>query len=367
MGLGRQVVVTHGNLPQLVAKRDEIEADNLCRKIGASPVLRYRPDLGSVLEQFQLEIDRRECSGAITSGTLRTYGNHISAFQRWSEETGMDRYAAEDLRRTHVEQYCAWRGTHTTRVGTSKVRGSSMRTELSTLRQALRHAEITVNWRAPHFLSKARGKRILSAAEFFSWLECMPVGSLERTAAELAWRTAARPSDWIRFRWSNVDRERGLLKFDVQKLRGQRHSVPLTDEILHHLNAWRTSSERGNILRGLWSLHADRQAMLRDTIFITGTTARPRRLRTNSLRRRWVQASKSAGIDPPIKAAGVLRNQFIALALASGSSAYAVARHVGHSSLNLLIRYAEQDLPTELIQEMTGKIDERRRVIVQER
>lgn len=314
--------------------RDAIDLDWRLRSRGLAGIVRRRPALLDLIASFLEAAESRELAPA----TLDYYRFTLAGWEKFvSEVLRRPALAAADVDDRLIARYAAWRlsrplSDHAHRPP-SEVQIAK---DLTSLRAVFRHGGETVRWHPPRRLRRrGDGKRVISPEERGRWLAAMPVGSLERTYAELLANTGMRPSDAAALRRDQIDREACVIRFRAQKT-GREQAVPISASLQRHLEAWLRAAPEGPDGR---LFHLDGRALTR-----------------TSLRARFRRASREAGIEPPIEYAGLTRNAAIAHLLAAGESAYLVAKLVGHADLRTTMAYARAAQPVEELRGLTDRL-----------
>lgn len=336
---GRLFTGTFDTAKQARDFRDAIGLDHELRKRGLGGLLRQRP---TVLEAIDSFLDGLRLTH-LRPGTQDSYRYALAGPRRFViEELRRPLLSADEWDDALVSRYVAWRLSHrlTTRARRVPAEPHVVR-DLTVLGQAFRAAHVDPAFRIPKRLRRRGvGKRIIPPEEFRRWLEAMPVGSIQRTFAELLANTGMRPCDAAELRRDQVDLAARVIRFEARKTR-TAIEIPISETLAQHLQAW-LATETVRPMDGRL-LHLD-----------------GRRIQPSTLRERFVRASKAAGIDPPIAYPGLTRNAVIAQLLAKGIAPYLVAKLVGHSRIPTTFDYARRDNPLDQLRTLTRELDDAR-------
>lgn len=223
--------------------RDAIDLDWRLRSRGLAGIVRRRPALLDLIASFLEAAESRELAPA----TLDYYRFTLAGWEKFvSEVLRRPALAAADVDDRLIARYAAWRlsrplSDHAHRPP-SEVQIAK---DLTSLRAVFRHGGETVRWHPPRRLRRrGDGKRVISPEERGRWLAAMPVGSLERTYAELLANTGMRPSDAAALRRDQIDREACVIRFRAQKT-GREQAVPISASLQRHLEAWLRAAPEG--------------------------------------------------------------------------------------------------------------------------
>ena len=194
-------------------------------------------------------------------------------------------------------------------------RADNLRKAFVLIGTAHRRAELPVP-PAPKVDVIRKGRRVLTPAETRKLLDAMPVGSVERTFAEIMLRTACRDAEARRLTRADVDLNAGVLAFRnrtgsrVKRIEGDR--VPISPGLKVHLVAR---------LRGI----PDKP----DAVLLP---MRGRELRDGALRRRLARACEKAAIKPAVCGLAWLRNLALTMLTEGGVPVEVGSRLAGHAS-----------------------------------
>lgn len=303
-----------------------LRLDTALRDVGLPGILRQRPTVLGLVRDFLADAEAR----AVAPATLEYYHACTAAPVAWLE-TVLRRpdLLADELDDRLIGRYVAWRVGR--RLGRSRRPASevSAHKDLTILAMVYRHARVEQRWRKPARLATSLGgKRVLTVDELTAFLAAMSPGTLCRTYAEVAAATGMRGCDIRALTWPQLDFEAGTITFTARKT-GRRQVLPLADSLVPHLEAWRDAPRSVE--------RVDR------TVFhLDG-----RLLRRESLRRPFREASRRAGISPPIQAIGLARNAVAAHLLDRGETPYLVAALLGHADLRTTMGYVQRHRPVE--------------------
>lgn len=335
---GRNTSAVFDSYEVAVRFRDEMQADALLRKHGL-PGLRQPSQ--TVLEVLQAFLDR--AAARVAGSTAITYRDAIKPLEAFLRSIGRVDLRAAEMDDALVARFIQWRRTHRLSKDARRLaRDPMIFKSLKILAQALREARAPQPWTMPTQARLKRdlgGKRIPTEAQVSAFLEAMPFGSLERTVCEVAVGTGLRAGDVHDLRWSEIDLGTAVLRRVANKT-AREVVVPLSGRVLAHLRAWMQSPERV-------AAHDGRVFLLE---------GRP--LTSQSLRRRFAQASTAAGIEPGFEYVGFLRNVFVAYGLESGDLAM-TQRAVGHSDPSVTTGYARRHVPMRGLRAIVAAVEER--------
>lgn len=326
-------------LDQARTFRDRVDLDRRLRKHGLPGIIQRRPRLLEMIRDWLGEHEDRVRSGSLADRTFTTYFDLCVAPRQWIERA-LRRPAifADEVDDRLVGRYVAWReGSFRSKKARRPASDVQVRRELALLSRIYKWGGVERRWTIPRRLRKTKGgKRVLPSDQLWSFLEAMPLGSLERTVAELAIATGMRPGDIHRLDEDDVDLEHRTIRFQASKT-GKRQVLPFGEGLERHLRAWMSSRIRAVHGR---VFHLEGRTLTHDT-----------------LRRRFRTASKEAGIDPPIEYIGGARNAFIAYLLEVGENPYDIAEYVGHEGLELLMRYKERYIPLDALRRVSDAME----------
>jgi integrase len=319
---GRRVKISADSEAALREQRDTVLLDRQHRKLGLPGLLRRRPLLDNVMRDFLRAHEERVRAGTLAQGTIDHYYQCSDGWRIWIREEGLEALEAEALTDGHVQRYIAWRlGRKLTRKSSRLPSDVQVRKDLTQLRRVLLWAGIERRWSIPRTLRRNKGgKRIITPAQLFAFLDVMPEGSLERTLAEVGIATGMRPSDIDALELGSVDLESKLFRLVTRK----DHKVmviPFEDHLARHL--------------GLW-LERRRATMNHSKLF--HLAGRP--VDRHTVRGRFRKASKAAGIEPPLEFVGSLRNAFVAYLREDGASWDDLSDFLGHTNVRTTQDYA---------------------------
>lgn len=212
---------------------------------------------------------------------------------------------------------------------TRTTRGSLVAHVLTTLRAVHVRAGLAAP-RTPPIRVEYHGRRVLPLPAVRALVAALPAGSVERVAALLVLLLAARESEVLRLRVSDVDMAAGTVR--LRRVKGWQASGGTTAVIvrapaalLEELRGW-LASLRPELPPDAPLLSADK-----------GGAWRP--LRPTSLQARLRAASERAGITPPVVSLGWLRNQAATLLGEAQAETGTLQRLLGHTTPVQTARY----------------------------
>lgn len=224
----------------------------------------------------------------------------------------------------------------------TKSGGYATRRAYVVLRTAHRRAELTFPV-PPSVNVERRGRAILPLEQLVAFLEAMPLGSVERTAAELVLRTGAREAEVLRLRREDVDLEMGRVFLAARK-RGLK------------LPARPISPGLAAVLRPYLATLPDIAPAGTPLLALDG-----RPLAAGSLRKRLAAASQRAGLAKPIGGLGWLRNQTATLAIEAGLPVEVARRALGHETSATTERHYDRAELWPALERFAAVIDEQLR------
>lgn len=201
--------------------------------------------------------------------------------------------------------------------------GYATRRAYVVLRTAHRRAELVFPT-PPAVNVERRGRAILPLEQLVAFLEAMPLGSVERTAAELVLRTGAREAEVLRLRREDVDLESGRVLLAARKRGLKLPARPISPGLAAVLQPYLATLPH---------------------IAPAGTpllTIEGRPLAAGSLRKRLAAASQRAGLAKPIGGLGWLRNQTATLAIEAGLPVEVARRALGHETSSTTERHYDR-------------------------
>lgn len=302
--------------------KDLLELDRKHRRHGLPSIRTRRDRLVDLIADYLARSEDRAKEGSLRTSTLLMYQQCLAGPLKWLEQHAPGLLASE-FRQETAARYAAWRQQQPLSEKARRI-GSDVqaRKDLAALRRVYRAADLTPSWSIPRRLRRNKGgKRILTPEELLRFLEAMPLGSVERTVAEIEFATGIRPSDVHRFEETNLDWSRRLFQFRPGKTPSKELQVPFDEHVEEHLRAYLGAQVVRRHDRRIFHLNG-------------------RAVTNDSLRARFRKASSKAGIKPPIEYIGGLRNWVIAALLEAGIDPRTVALYVGHEGLALLPDYA---------------------------
>lgn len=305
-----------------------LRLDTALRDVGLPGILRQRPIVLDLVRDFLADAEAR----SVAAATLEYYHACTAGPVTWLE-TVLRRpdLLADELDDRLIARYVAWRVGR--RLGRSRRPASevSAHKDLTILAMVYRHARVEQRWRKPARLATSLGgKRVLTVDELAAFLAALPVGSLARTVAEVAAATGMRGCDIRALTWPQLDFAARTITFVARKTGGHQ-ILPMADSLAPHLEAWRDAPRSV-------------ERVDRSVFHLDG-----RLLRRESLRRPFREASRRAGIHPPIQAIGLTRNAVAAHLLERGESPYLVAALLGHADVRTTMGYVKRHRPAEAL------------------
>lgn len=221
----------------------------------------------------------------------------------------------------------------------TKSGGYATRRAYVVLRTAHRRAELAFPT-PPAVNVERRGRAILPLEQLVAFLDAMPLGSVERTAAELVLRTGAREAEVLRLRREDVDLDAGRVLLAARKRGLKLPARPISPGLAAVLE--RYLSTLPHIAPAGTPLLA-----------IEGRPLAP-----GSLRKRLAAASQRAGLPRVIGGLGWLRNQTATLAIEAGLPVEVARRALGHETSATTERHYDRAELWPALERFAAVIDE---------
>lgn len=246
---------------------------------------------------------------------------------------------ADSLVPKDVSSYVTWRLAGTLNRSRQRTRGARIIKELKALRTALRREGIAVrHWRIPldEIRAEKKERRVLTPEQIRAFVAALPRGSVQRACAVVKLRTAVRDVELYSLRVGDVDMRRGVMVIHLHNKRGapKPHAFPMTDDVAKAIAPF-----------------LKRKAP--DALVFTGPKGEP--LAFDSFRVQFRQASRRAGIDPPLESIAPFRHHAITYA-ANQLGVGIVSRSIGHKSESTTQRYLINDGDLEIKRQVANAI-----------
>jgi integrase len=269
--------------------------------------------LGIAAEKFIAEMEELVADGKRHPKTLAHYREVV----RYLLAGFGFGFAVHDINKEKIRGYIRWRFKH------GRTGGDRIIKELKALQTIMRFSEVGVTWRIPHDdirpEKKERPRR--DPETLLRFLAAMPVDSVERAFVATKLRTGMRNAELYDLRCRNVDLKAGVVRFILHnKRRPMAHTQPIRPDLAGVLRPFVDGKRAG------------------DLVF----TISGRQLQESSLRKRFIAASRAAGIDPPILSVGDLRHWGITAA-SDRLGVKDVSRAIGHRSVSTTAGYLLND------------------------
>lgn len=243
-----------------------------------------------------------------------------------------------------LDRFVAW-----ARRNLTSQRGRAIQLAISMARTAIGRAGLPVP-KAPPVTVLQRAQKTVPRGVAEKLLAELQPGSLERTFAEVIFRTARRETEVRRLTIGDVDLKRGILMF--QRLKGKRpgddpHPIgPILRRIIEvYLVGHCQGLPPDAPLFGLDSI--------RDGVH--GRHA----LEVTSLAKRLQPAAARAGVGKRVRTLGWLRNQAATDARRAGDALDDISLYLGHADVSTTARHYQEDDRWASRKRIAGRIDRR--------
>jgi len=245
-----------------------------------------------------------------------------------------------------LERFVAWARAPGNLRGT---RGRAVQLAVSLARTAIGRAGLPVPKAPPVTVLQRASKTIATGAAARFLAELQP-GSLERTFAEVIFRTARREVEVRRLRVGDVDLHRGVLTFC--RLKGRRPGDdphPIGPTLRRILEVYLVGHCQGLVPADpLFGLDSTRDG-------VRGRHA----LDVTSLAKRLEPAARRAGLWKRVRTLGWLRNQAATDARRAGAALDDVSLFLGHADVSTTARHYVEDDRWAARKRLAGRIDRR--------
>lgn len=264
--------------------------------------------LGEACREYVAHIERLEIDGLRDPATTLFYRS-VTAFviEGFGDDTPMSL-----IDRSAVAAYTQWRRKRTTTGGARIIK------ELKAIQTIARwKLGAPLPWTVPHSEIRPvrRALKMVDPALIRRFIAHLPAGSVERAYAIVKLHTGMREVELRNLTVGAVDLADRSLSFILHNKGGgahELHSLPLTNDAV----------------RALRPLVNRKKRRVSEWVF----TVRGRKLQHTTLRKRFIAASKAAGIEPPIESIGSFRHAAVTIA-SDAVGVERVSRAIGHRSV----------------------------------
>lgn len=291
-----------------------------------APSQAIRTTLVTILEKLARE---QTALGRSAKTIRQTASSIVIASRCFGEEK------AAPLTREDLVRFVAWARQNT------KSQGRQTDAVLGIWLTAHRRAGLPVPPR-PHFPIERKGRPRATPDELARFLEAMPIGTVERTLAEIVLRSGCRDTEARRLVMGDVDLE--AMKLKIRRVKGWRSRAPLVEthpiskdlaEILKPYVAWRRKAAPTAPLLTLDGVHL---------------------LAESALVKRYRAACRRAGL-PVRSGVAWLRNQAATLLGEAGVPVEVTRRWLGHTSVQTTERHYDTSRQWEARERLSEILD----------
>jgi integrase len=239
------------------------------------------------------------------------------------------------LTRADLVRFAAWARTHT------ETKGDLIARAFVNVRTAHKLAGLLPP-EAPAVRFERGGRLQVPHEHVLRFLNAMPLGSPEKTAAEIMFRTAARLTEVLRLKLGDVDLAAGILRIETRKgpkanrVRTVEH--PITPDLQKILEAAMLDLPTDKPLIRLRGRAVREPASLRKRLVRASSAARAAVLRDHPRMAAW----KPEKIFPTISCLAWMRNHVVTQLVETGTRIETVSRLAGHASVTTTQRFYDK-------------------------